>query len=174
MTEQAAGEFADVSLLDKLYRRRHFYNDYDRTTFTQERQDEVPEEIMSQIEPLIGDGNGHITVSGALGSSHEFHKAEAFVSVSITCNNDLEDIRKVHDIMRPHIQAMILEDHNEMSLLRDQILPPEKRKHEDPFNEKGPAIAAQSMVGAPKIAAPPPRSASVTVKTGGLKPKFGR
>ena len=170
MTDQTVGEFADVSLVDRVYRERRFHNDEDASVVEQERQDEIPEEIMSQIEEHVGDGNAHLTVSGSLSSSHKFHKAESFVSVSVTCNNSMDDIRAVHDIVRPFVQTLTLQDHDEMSLLRDQILPPEDRKHPDVFEEpKGPTVAAA------KVATPPQRSATVVVKTGGpVKPTFKR
>ena len=170
MTEQPVGEFADVSMVDRVYRMRRFHNDEDVTVLEQECQDEIPEEIMNQLESFVGDGNAHLTISGSLSSSHRFHKAESFVSVSVTCNNSLDDVQQVHDIVRPFVQSLTLQDHDEMSLLRDQILPPEDRKHPDPFEEpKGPAVAAT------KVASPPQRSATIVVKPGGsVKPTFKR
>jgi hypothetical protein len=171
MTNPTVGEVADVGLVDKVYQQRRFHNDHDKTVETQEQRNEIPEDIMDQIEAYLGDGNAHLTVSGSLSSSHEYHKAESFVSVSVTCNNNMDDIRKVHEVIRPFVQSLALEDHNEMSVLRDQILPPDKRKHlEDP---KGPAVVAEAKPS--KIAAPPQRSASIVVKPGSIsKPTFKR
>lgn len=172
MTEQTVGQFADVSLVDRVYRQRRFHNDEDATVVEHERRDEIPEEIMEQIEPFVGDGNAHLTVSGSLSSSHKFHKAESFVSVSVTCNNSLDDIHKVHDIVRPFVQTLTLQDHDEMSLLRDQILPESDRRH-SPEELKGPAVVAESK---PKIATPPQRTATVApgVRVGVAKPTFKR
>jgi DNA-directed RNA polymerase subunit L len=165
-------KYADVGMEDSLHQRRALHNDYDKTVMTQDCREEIPEEIMSQVEPYIGDGNAHLTVSGALSSSHEFHKAEAFVSVSITCNNSMEDVRHVHDIVRPFVQELIKEDHECMSLLRDEILPPGKRKH---VGEVAYEVTQPQSSQVPlKVASPPQRSAKVNVKPGTLKPTFGR
>lgn len=169
MDDQIVGTYADVSMEDYILRQRRFHNDSDGTVTEQECRSEIPEEVMSQLEPFVGDGNAHLTVSGALSSSQSYHKAEAFVSVSVTCNNDLDSVRQVHDLVRPFVQAMVLEDHNEMSVLRDQTLPEDKRLH----SEKGPSIAAEAQT---KVSTPPPqRSATISVRPGTpVKPSFRR
>jgi len=123
-------EYVDDSLRNKLFQRRSFYNDNDNTTLEQERLEEIPEEIMSQLEDHVGDGLARVTVAGDLGSSVSFHSAKAFVSVSVTCNNDLGDVEAVHDVLRPFVQKLCHSDHEEMSIIRDTILPADKRQHE--------------------------------------------
>jgi hypothetical protein len=168
MDNQIVGTYADVSMEGHVLRNRRLHNDTDGTVTEQECRSEIPEEVMSQLDPFVGDGNAHLTVSGALSSSQSFHKAEAFVSVSVTCNNNLDDVRQVHNLIRPFVQTLVLEDHNEMSVLRDQILPEEKRLH----NEKGPSIAAEAQI---KVSTPPQRSATVSARPGTpVKPTFGR
>lgn len=165
---ELSNEHADVGMVDRVYRRRQFHNDEDASIETHQRQDEIPEEIMEQLDPYVGDGNAHLTVSGSLSSSHEYHKAESFVSVSVTCNNNLDDIQAAHKIVRPFVHELVLEDHNAMSLLRDEILPSDKRLHGN--EPKGPAIVAGT-----KVATPPQRSASVITRPGApVKPTFKR
>ena len=132
---------------------------------------------MSQLEPYIGDGQGRLTVSGSLSSNHEYHKAEAFVSISVSCNNDLDDVRQVHDIVRPYVQELVHEDHQEMSLLRDTILPPDKRVH---GQETSPPVTKQVPTGLPpvkekgKVGRPPKRGSKITAKGGKPKPSLKR
>jgi hypothetical protein len=122
-------DYVDESLLDRVHRSRSFTNGDDGVVETQERRDELPEELMSQLENHIGDGLARVTVSGELSSSHEYHGAKSFVSISVSCNNDMGDVAEVHDILRPTVQDMCRADHEEMSLLRDEILPRGKKLH---------------------------------------------
>ena len=168
-------EFVDESLLEGTVRRRSYYNDKDGTITLQERRDPIPEELMNNIEKFKGDGLAKITVSGAISSSHEYHKAEAFVSIQLTCNNDLGDVEKVHDVVQPFVHGLLARDHDDMSHLRDTVLPASKRLHAAP---KGPEmIAGTLLIEAPvaKVAAPPQRGSSITINRGApTKPTFGR
>lgn len=80
----------------------------------------IPEELVEQIESCIGDGQARVTVSGTLSSNVDYHKAEAFVSISIPCNSNLEDIGKAHDIVRAFVGKLLQEDLEDMKRLRDQ------------------------------------------------------
>lgn len=164
--------YVDNTMLDRTQRRRSFYNDNDHTVTSEERRDEIPEDLMEDLSPYVGDAKARITVSGSLSSSHEFHKAEAFVSVAVVVNNDLDDVDAVHGILRPYVQALCLEDHDAMSLLRDEILPVNLRRHGPP---KGLPPAVDG-----KVAQPPKKSgprAGVGRGAGkgpANKPSFGR
>lgn len=175
MTEWVLTDAVDVSLCDRTYRSRKYHNDIDKTVLDQTREGEPPEELMSQLEPYVGDARARLTVSGALSSNVEYHKAEAFVSVSVSCNNDMDDVQQVHDFLRPYVQGLIDEDHREMSLIRDTVLPPEHRVH---GNEISPPVRKATPKGegysqvrpeVAKVGKPPRRGAKVT--PGGKKPK---
>ena len=110
----------------KVRRHRSLYNDNDKTTLEQEQSYDIPEEIMSLLEDYQGDGLARVTVSADLGSSVSFHSAKAFVSISVTCNNDMDSIGSVHAMLRPHVQQLVHEDHGEMAILRDGLIEPQK------------------------------------------------
>jgi len=168
MTKPVPIDAVDEGMCSRVQRSRSFFNDTDKTLSSEAREDHVSEDLMSQIEPYIGDGLGRLTVSGAMSSSHEYHKAESFVSISVACNNDMDSIRQVHDIVRPQVHELINEDHQEMSLLRDTVLPPEKRLH---GSAASPPIQKPAPKGLPpaKVGKPPQRGS--TVKAKGVKPK---
>jgi low affinity Fe/Cu permease len=156
-------EYVDQSLRDRVYQRRSFYNDNDKTTLEQERYDEIPEEIMSRLENHIGDGLARVTVAGDLGSSVSYHSAKAFVSVSVTCNNDLDDVAAVHDTLRPFVQNLCHDDHEEMAAIRDSIIRD---------GVANPRRATQELEAKGPVRQPPKRGGpkkSVAPKKGGLK-----
>jgi hypothetical protein len=143
------------------------YNDRDGSTTEQDRRDEIPEELMSELEAYTGDGQARVTVSGELASNHHYHKASAFVSISVTCNNNLEDVEAVHNLVRPHVQGLVHKDHAEMSLLRDTLLPSNERKHKEPTGLPGEAPS--------EVKRPPKRTSKVSTKNKGVKkPSFRR
>jgi len=151
-------EYVDVSLLDHVSRIRSIESKDTGETTSQDRQDEVPEETMSGIEEYIGDAQARVTVSGDLSSSHAFYGAKAFVSVSVSCNNDMGDVEAVHNILRPFVQKLCHEDHEEMSILRDTVLPPEKRLH---------TVDSEPSAALPeKVRQPPKRAGTVAVRGG--------
>ncbi len=173
MTEPVPIDAVDAGLCDRVYRSRRFHNDTDKTILEQTREGEPSEELMSQLEPYIGDGLGRLTVSGALSSNVEYHKAEAFVSVSVACNNNMDDIQQVHDIIRPFVQELIHADHQEMSFVRDTVLPSEHRVHgqetSPPIQRPAPKGLPPAQPEAAKVGRPPRRGSKVT--PGGKKPK---
>jgi hypothetical protein len=81
--------------------------------------DPIPEELVEQLEPFIGDGESRIIVSGTLSSTVDYQKAEAFVSVSVPCGTSLDHIRKAHDIVRAFVNDLLIEDLETMKGLRD-------------------------------------------------------
>jgi hypothetical protein len=74
---------------------------------------------MEEIAPHVGDAGARLTVGGTLSSNVDYHKAEAFVSVTVPCNNNLEDVQKAHDIVRGFIGTLLLDDIDYMKRLRD-------------------------------------------------------
>jgi hypothetical protein len=117
-------QFEYVDECPQVRRRRSLYNDNDKTTLEQEQSQDIPEEIMAQLEDFLGDGTARITVSADLGSSVSYHSAKAFVSVSVPCNNDIDSISSVHDILKTFVQELAEEDHGDMGLRRDALIDP--------------------------------------------------
>ena len=102
-----------------------------------------------------------------MSSSHEYHKAEAFVSISVTCNNNMDDVGAVHELLRPRVQELVHEDHDHMSQLRDTLPSLATQLHVTP---KGLPAATKSEGKVSK----PPRSSKIKTKTGSKKPSFKR
>lgn len=166
MTEPVV-EFVDVSLVDRVHRRRSIYNDLTKEITEQVRDDEIPEDLMSEIEPYIGDGLGRVIVSAGLKSSHDFWGADAFVSISLTCNNNLDDATAMSRIVKTRVHELVEKDYHAMSLLRDELLPAHVKKLHG---------APKGLPSGEKMASPPKRSSKVTTKKKGgpKKPSFGR
>ena len=120
----------DHVIIGRVYRYRMAFNDHTKETTEEELDNDLPEELMAKVEDLYGNGEASVTVGGSLGSSREYHKAEAFVSIRMPCNSTMEDAEAVHDIVRPYVNKFAAEDLVEMSKLRDPWLPPHLRLHE--------------------------------------------
>jgi len=173
MTESV--EFLDVSMVDTVHRSRKFINDNDKSVLEQERRDEIPEGLMSDLSSYLGDGQARVTVSGALSSSHEYHKAEAFVSISVSCNNDMQDVQAVHDLVRPHVHELVHQDHGEMSLLRDTILPVGKKLHTESMAVVAtPPRAKPAPTGLPPAKTSGPPKPGLKTRKGVNRPTFKR
>lgn len=152
-------EYIDISMLDKVQRQRRFINDFTGEIIEEENLGPLPEDIVSELEDHVGDGLARVTVSGALSSSVRFHKAESFVSVSLSCNNSMGDVLEVHDIMRPFVQKLAAEDHDHMAGFREEILSEGTSSVPAPLEEK--------------VAEPPKRSSRVKL-VGKNKPDYRR
>ena len=113
----------DVSLVDRVSRHRGWELRNKGKARDQSRHTQLPEDLMSDLEQYIGDGKARVTVSSALAHSKEFgNKAEAFVSISVTCNNDLEDVDQVHALLHPKVEELVNEDLEDMKVDRDRHL----------------------------------------------------
>lgn len=162
--------------IDRIYRKRSAYNDHNKETIDQERDDDVPEGLMTKLEDFIGDREASITVGGSLSSNRDFHKAEAFVSIRVACNNDLDDIDAVHDIVQPYIAKLAQHDLEEMSMLRDPWLEPHRRLHQHEVSAKAPPKKTPTSLppeeGAKKQ---PPKRVIAKAKNPGVKrPSYRR
>lgn len=121
MGEEEGIDLVGVNLQDCV-RRRSSMTDPDGNVQEQQQQHAIPENLMSAIEPFIGDGLAKVTVGAELSSNIDFgFKAQAFVSISVTCNNNLDDCGQVHDIVRDVVQRMVTQDHAEMGHARDEM-----------------------------------------------------
>lgn len=169
----------DQVIVDKVVRRRSARNDHTNETIDQEREDDIPEELMTKLEDHVGDGGAKITIGGSLGSTRDYHKAECFVSISVSCNNDMDDVDAVHGIVLPYIHKYAEEDLEEMSKLRDPWLEPQRRLHERRTGKPPKKDAPTSLPPAEReksaVKKPPKRSSSIKTKNKGVKmPSFRR
>lgn len=156
--------------IDRVKRKRTLFNDHTKETIEQAKEDDLPEELMGELEQHVGDGEAQLTVSGSLGSSRQFHKAEAFVSIGVSCNNDLADIEAAHDIVLPYVKKLLAADLLEMSKLRDPWLEPKDRLH-----TKAPVgKAAEPAESEGVVKDPPRRSSQIKLGPGAKKPIFGK
>jgi hypothetical protein len=145
-------------------------------TKQQELAEVLSEEVMAQLDELIGNALGKVTVGGELSHSKEYGcSAKSFVSMSITCDNSLETCQAVHDIVQPTVRALINEDLNMMKEDRDrhlsgeQVAPaPEGRVSSGPPQPK--KIVPRTSTPNPMAAAP----AVNAVKKLPPKPSFRR
>ena len=159
----------------KVLRHRSLYNDNDGTTLEQEQSYDIPEEIMDQIEDYMGDGLARVIVSADLGSSVSYHSAKAFVSISVPCNNDMGSISAVHDVLRPNVQQLCHQDHEEMAVIRDSIIRDgvtNPRRATQELEAKGP-VRQPPKRGGPKKGGLKRGGQTVTPK-GVKKPSFRR
>lgn len=119
-------ELQDVTLTEQVTRRRHIVTK--EGTTEEEAQEPLPEEIMTKLDEFTGDSKGRVTVGVDFASSIEFGmKAGAFVSIGVSCDSSEEAIEGTHGIIYPLAKKLALEDHAEMSALRDSMLPDDAR-----------------------------------------------
>ena len=101
------------------------------------------EKQMSELDQYMGNGLGHVSVGGELSHSKEFGcGAKAFVSISVTCDGNIEVCQQVHDIVQPVVRCLINEDVRMMMQDRDLVM-----------GEAGPR-AGQAQVDQGRTAAP--------------------
>lgn len=115
-------EIKDVGLLDKVTRHRKWLVEKDSgkvTTREQQQEHPIPEEYMTKLESHIGDAGARVTVGAELSNMRDFNKAQAFVSVTVTCNNKAEDIENVHNIALEMVKKLVNEDLKMMKVDRD-------------------------------------------------------
>ena len=123
MENEEQVEVNDVGLVDRVTRNRRWEIEKDSGKVTrreQSQQHPIPEDIMAALEEHIGDAQAKVTVGAELGHSKEYGcKAQAFVSVSVTCNNNETDIGAVHEIIQPLARKLVNEDLEMMKADRD-------------------------------------------------------
>lgn len=119
---QDTTEVIDVGLLSHWKRSRSFTAKDEGAVDEQVRIDPLPEEWMAKLEEHLGDGNARVTVSQDLTTSEDYgNKAGAFVSVTVTCGNDEDNIRGAHVIARELVQELVAVDYKESKGMLDQI-----------------------------------------------------
>lgn len=119
-------EVTDPTLLEKVSRKR-WASDAEGDLVNEQLDDyaheQIPEELMSQLAELVGDGGANITIGADLTTSIEFGcKAGAFVSVRLTCDNSMEAVEAVHDLVTPWVQSTVEKDYEKMADIRAQAL----------------------------------------------------
>jgi hypothetical protein len=137
--------YVDVSMVDHVVRRVCVRRPGGEV-LEKQRRDEVPEDILMAARSKRGDLDGKVTVSATLADNIEYgYKAEAFVSISLACENTIEACQEVHDILQPVVHALVRQDHAMAASMRDDLLNPK---------------SAQEPVGG-QIAQPPSPSQEV-------------
>jgi len=136
MTEPVL-ESVDVTGLDKVIRFRGWEFEEDGvghvTTRNQTKQEELPEDLMSALADTIGDGMAKVTVGAELGHSKEYGcKAQAFVSISVHCNNDDGTIDEVQRLLHDKARAFANQDLEDMIADRDAFMLRDKSQEEKP------------------------------------------
>lgn len=166
---EAEVEVLDVGLVDGVVRHRGWTiekNGGKVTSRDQSQQHPIPEDTMETLEKYIGDAQAKVTVGAELGHNKEFGcKAQAFVSVSVTCNNAELDIGAVHAIIQPLVRKLVNEDLEAMKADRDShisAIPP-------------PPAAPPPEATPGKVSNPPRANAKpATAKSGVRPPAFRR
>lgn len=124
--EVTCTEVLDVGQLDKVTRLRSWElegADGHFTTRNQTRQDAIPEDLMAGLEDEIGDGLAKVTVGAELAHSKDYGcKAQAFVSISVHCNNDDDTIGRVHGKLHDKTRELANQDLKDMIADRDLYL----------------------------------------------------
>ena len=167
MTDEVV-EVNDVGLLDRVTRNRRWEIEKDDGKVTrreQSQQHPIPEDIMAALEQHIGDAQAKITVGAEPGHSKEYGcKAQAFVSVSVTCNNNETDIGAVHGIVQPFVRQLVNADLDQMKEDRDTHM-----------GTTAPAPTTGKVSNPPRANAKPPTAQPVAAaKPGVQRPSFRR
>jgi len=125
-TNDVATEVLDVGQLDKISRRRGWElegEDGLLTARSQTKHEDIPEELMSTLAEEIGDGLAKVTVGAELAHSKDYGcKAQAFVSISVHCNNDDETIDRVQSHLHDMARRYANEDLVDMVEDRDRYM----------------------------------------------------
>ena len=119
-------EYVSVDLQDKVMRDKYVSDkesDLHRESSTTNLQEGLGAKVMSEIRDYMGDGLAKVTVGAELTSSIEYgNKAGAFCSVTATCDNHMEAVKAVHDILQRWAKSQVELDTHEMVELRDSIM----------------------------------------------------
>lgn len=118
-------DYVDVELRDHV-RRNMSVEDPEGVIHNQEivgfLSEELEEGIMSKLQEHLGDGEAKVVVGADLALSDYGNKAGAFCSVSVACNNNLEDIQAVHDIIHPYVRQQVEQDLLEVEAIRARVM----------------------------------------------------
>jgi len=123
MTSEACGiDYVDVSMVDRVFRQVRVYEP-DGSVHEKQLREEIPEEILMAAKSKRGELDGKVTVSASLADSIEYgYKAEAFVSISLSCENTVEACQLLHDAIRPVVHGLVRQDQAMAAQMRDEIL----------------------------------------------------
>lgn len=150
-------QFVDPSMTEKVIKRKLVSDDEGVLVNNQESfftSDTLPESIMSEIEKYLGDGNASVTVSADVADSKDFGcKAGVFYSVSVKCDNTMEAVQAVHDILVPHVQETVAQDLPGAMAVRDAARGGSLNPSPKPATNKPqpPAKKAKSSKRAPRF-----------------------
>ena len=153
-------EVNDVGMLEHVSRNRRWAVEKDDgkvATREQSQQHPLPEDIMAELEQHIGDAQAKVTVGAELGHNKEYGcKAQAFVSVSVTCNSSQDSISAVHSILHTMVRQLVNDDLEKMKEDRDAHI----------------GSAPGKVSSPPKVQAKTP--GKVTARPGVQRPSFRR
>lgn len=166
----------ESTYLTNLVTRRCEWSKDDGTQKQRAKQqplaDVLPEEVMSAIEPYIGDGAGRVSIGAELSQSKDFQGAKAFVNISVSCNNDIDSCVAVHDIVQPIVRQLVNQDVQMMAEDRDayHAQAPAQAAPEPGRVSPGPPAGSRPPVSPrpPATSATPPKTITPT------RPSFRR
>jgi hypothetical protein len=156
--------YIGVSMKDKV-RRFLSAEDKDGNTVEEQYSEPIPEDLMTQLEQYGGDGRARVSVGGELTSSTNFgFKAAASTHMSVTCDNNLEVMEEVHDLVQPYVEKLVLRDHARMADLRANMV-------EALIGERAARLTEPASPPEPespgKVASPPAKTKVAPSKTTG-------
>jgi hypothetical protein len=123
MASEAYGiDYVDVSMVDRVIRQVSVHEP-GGTVHEKTLRQEIPEEILMAAKSKRGELDGKVTVSASLADSIEYgYKAEAFVSISLSCENTVEACQELHGAIQPVVHNLVRQDQAMAAQMRDDIL----------------------------------------------------
>lgn len=123
MASEACGiDYVDVDMVDRVFHQVRVCEPGGAVHEKQLRE-EIPEEILMAAKSKRGELDGKVTVSATLADSIEYgYKAEAFVSISLSCENSVEACQALHDVIQPVVHGLVQRDQAMAAQMRDNIL----------------------------------------------------
>lgn len=97
MTAKGPDVYWDVSTLDRV-RVGAEVCDSEGPLWSDTKYFPIPEDIMEEIQDLLGDGNASVTVGNDVAVSDYGNKAGCSVFVKLTCNQDEESIERTRQV----------------------------------------------------------------------------
>jgi hypothetical protein len=158
--------YISVELKDKV---RRFLSVEDKSGNAQEEQysEPIPEELMSALEQYGGDGKARVSIGGELSTSTNFgFKASASVHMSVTCDNNLQVMEEVHDLVQPYVEALVVRDHARMADLRANMVEALTSETAARLTSPAPEEVGPGKEAAPPRAAPKATPAKAKVASG--------
>lgn len=97
MKQKVPAEYWDLGLEEGSVKGVWYYI-VDGVETRQPMEFPLPEDIMDDLEELLGDGNATLTIGKEIKASEDFKTAGSFCSIRLTCNQDVDTIVKARAI----------------------------------------------------------------------------